>query len=721
MRPSDRKEEILRAAREHFGQRGYAGASMREIAQAARVTKASLYYHFPNKAALFREATEVALQRVHERIAERTKDCRGCRGRLRAVLQAYLQEFGSERDLIRRLGAVLHVPSEEGQWIGGALRHYEDPIREALAVCAREGIVERRRIPELTALLLGGVEHVAVHGQLGGRAPHLSVRLADRFLEQVVPSDSRAASDRRTPGGKPARRRIRAAIVAAWLPLLALVGGAGGQTGEPRTSVATSAAEESRAPIVAIVGAAGVLDLSGCVAQALDANADLQAERTRRDEFEALRYQAVSIGLPSLDLTGTWSRGRDPSFALDQTFGGGFGGGDGDSTVGSSPCDSVFACLGSLSFIPAPEDIPAQTFWRASANAHWEINPGLIYNAIGAAGLGVRRQDLMIVDTEHRTAEAAMSGYYAALMAAERLAALDAELAARREFLEVTRRRFALGLSTGLDTLRAAVSHANFVPQRRSAAQDLRDAGARLNILMGRDPLTPLALEPQLPIETDAIDIERAATRVAERPDVQSFELYTRMLRKNRGAKKSEHRPTLSADGSYGYVTSEFADLTDKGHDFWSASVSLRIPLFDGFLTKGQVEEAQAIWRRSRHELTAAERQAHLEILSLHGDLDAGRANLAAAQLNLAAAEDALRQMTLRYELGKADYLALLDAQAQRFLARSNLIGARNEVLTLTASLKRALGFSPGLPLSAIVNQLGQLAEASLATGPVAE
>jgi outer membrane protein TolC len=73
------------------------------------------------------------------------------------------------------------------------------------------------------------------------------------------------------------------------------------------------------------------------------------------------------------------------------------------------------------------------------------------------------------------------------------------------------------------------------------------------------------------------------------------------------------------------------------------------------------------------------------------------------------AAEDALEQITLRYQLGKTDYLSVLNVQTERSLARSNLIQARNEVLTLTATLKRALGFTPTVPLAEISAALASL------------
>lgn len=459
--------------------------------------------------------------------------------------------------------------------------------------------------------------------------------------------------------------------------------------------------------IVAIPGSAIPLVLDECIDEVLTANAGLRAQRQRRGELGGQKWQAVSIGLPSIDATGTWQRGRDPSFALDESFA---TGDDSESSGSGFPdsCLDVLACLGGLDFIPEADAIPAQTFWRTSVNARWELRPGLVYNAVGAAGLGIERQEVMITDAEHRTVEGAMAAYYGVILAGEQLNAIEGDLASKREFLRITRRRFHLGLSTMLDTLRAAVSYSNVLPQKRTAAQALRDAGSRLNILMGRPTLTPLSVETDIPIEVRLLDIDRAVARVADRPDITQMRLYEQMMRKNRGAQKAEHRPYLAANGSYGYVTRSLDELTDKGHDFWSASLMLTVPIFDGMLTKGRVQETEATVRRLALEREEATRQARLEIQALMGDLDAARANLQASEMNLQAAEDALRQVNLRYELGKSDYLSVLDVQSGLLLARSNHIQARNQVLSLTASLKRALGFSPRVPLDDIAEALSR-------------
>ncbi len=49
----ERRAQILHAADELFGRRGYAAVSIGEVAAAVGVTKAAIYHHFPSKADLY--------------------------------------------------------------------------------------------------------------------------------------------------------------------------------------------------------------------------------------------------------------------------------------------------------------------------------------------------------------------------------------------------------------------------------------------------------------------------------------------------------------------------------------------------------------------------------------------------------------------------------------------------------------------------------------------
>jgi len=56
------KEDIVRAARELFREKGYAGASMQDLATRVGLKKASLYMRFPNKEALVPEVLDLAFR-----------------------------------------------------------------------------------------------------------------------------------------------------------------------------------------------------------------------------------------------------------------------------------------------------------------------------------------------------------------------------------------------------------------------------------------------------------------------------------------------------------------------------------------------------------------------------------------------------------------------------------------------------------------------------------
>lgn len=461
-------------------------------------------------------------------------------------------------------------------------------------------------------------------------------------------------------------------------------------------------------PVVAArPGAVRVLDVTACVQAALAANDLLAAERLRRAELDGQMKQALATGLPTVDLVGDWSRGRDPSFALDSTFGGGDGGGLG-SVPGADPWfDQWLAGFGS--FIPAPEDIEAQSFWRANANLNWTLNPTQILGAVGAARLGIDQQQLRLTAVEQTTADRTLTAYHGIIKAAERIRAVEAELANQSELLEIMRLRYELGMATRLDTLQAAVTRANVVPQLSIARAQLRNEGSRLNALMGRRPEEPLSIANDQEVEATEIRDEVALSLAQLRPDLAADGLFVEILRKNRQAQIADNRPYLTLFGSYGYVGNDYDNVFDKGHDTWRASVALNIPIFDGMNTRGRVAETEARIRRTDAELTGRRRDVQVEVLEILANLRLARGVLAAVELNLERSEEVLEESLLMLKLGKLNYLDVLVSESNRAEAQSNVIDARYEVLVLTSALKRAVGYSPLQPLSVIPGLAGEV------------
>jgi len=466
-----------------------------------------------------------------------------------------------------------------------------------------------------------------------------------------------------------------------------------------------------RDPLPAVIqarpGVADTLDLAGCVGLALERNERLLAERERRGEVEGQVYQALSTGLPSLDIGGSWNRGRDPSFALDETFSG--GGGFGIPDEAPEWFQEWLAGFGS--FIPAPGAIRAQSFLRANASVNWEINPIKISGALGAAKTGVERQNRLIQSAEYQVIEAVVTAYHGIIQAAENVQAVQAERANQRELLELVRMQFELGFAVRLDTLQAAVGLANLGPQLRVAEQLLQNRGAQLNALLRREPDDPVLVRNEQVIERETLSREIAIGYAMDRPDLQAVELFTDILRRNRRAQVADVRPYLSLFGTVGYVGRTADTVFASGHDYWTASVALTIPIFDGMLTRGRVMETDAQIRRNETGLSGQRRDVRVEVRRFIDNLEAARDVLDAAELNLVSSEEAFAESMLLLQLGKARYLDVLLAESNRVQARNNVIIARFEVLVQTAGLKRAIGYSPLVALRDIPGLVVEVSE----------
>lgn len=491
--------------------------------------------------------------------------------------------------------------------------------------------------------------------------------------------------------------------VTGWLIPVLMVSGAWAQGEVPADFVAEGDIIEALPG-----GDAPPLELIHCLELALDSNEELQQQRAGLDELAGRKTQAIATGLPRIEAQGSFSRGRDPSFALDETF----AGGENPYQPVLDYVDPLFQATGvtppmvdaseSSAFFPAPEAIQAQTFWRTYLDGYWELRPTQVWRAVNAADDAILQQEARIADTANRTIETVIRSFHGVVLARERVSAIEREIEARAEFLEVTRRRFILDFATPLDTLQAAVSLANLQPELRRRSLDLRKAGQELNQLLGRDPMTPIAVVATFPIEDELVDEQIALGVALQRPDLVAQKAQSQIIELQRGVAAAERHPYLSAEGQWGFVTRDLEDLTAKGQDFWRVGLTLHIPIFTALSPRGQIQEANAQLLRNESAVRQLERAVRDEVVIALGDLEVARADLSAAELNMRQAEDAYTQISLRYELGKADRLEVLNAQTSRFVARTTLIEARYEVLATTATLKRAVGISPSLDLAAI-------------------
>jgi len=150
-RPTD--DELLDAARAVFAARGYAKATMGQIAERADSTKPTLYAHFGGKAALFRATVtrEVAALRAWVLTAYETPGPRRLEDRVRLSVMAMFSYAGTHPDSFRMLfdSAVDEMSNER--------RVLADTVTTYVVDRVREHLIAHGRTPGPGAELLGAM------------------------------------------------------------------------------------------------------------------------------------------------------------------------------------------------------------------------------------------------------------------------------------------------------------------------------------------------------------------------------------------------------------------------------------------------------------------------------------------------------------------------------------------------------------------------------------
>jgi len=154
-------EAILKAGRRLFGERGFAGTTIDDIADAAQVAKGAVYHHFATKEAVFEAVFESVSRDLVADIERTTRSERDVLAAMVVGTQHYFAACakGTTCQIILRDGpAVLGWE----RWREIDAEHFGGKFPRALSVAMDAGLIARQPIEPLSRLLLGAVTEAAV-------------------------------------------------------------------------------------------------------------------------------------------------------------------------------------------------------------------------------------------------------------------------------------------------------------------------------------------------------------------------------------------------------------------------------------------------------------------------------------------------------------------------------------------------------------------------------
>lgn len=133
-------ETILDAASEVFAEKGYEGARVEELARAAGVNKATLYYQIGDKEALYHAVITRVLARTADEVCAKVAATQGCEEQIRRYVGIFARNAGSMRYaapiMLREVASGgRNLPESAIQQMGRLL----GALSEALAEGERQG------------------------------------------------------------------------------------------------------------------------------------------------------------------------------------------------------------------------------------------------------------------------------------------------------------------------------------------------------------------------------------------------------------------------------------------------------------------------------------------------------------------------------------------------------------------------------------------------------
>jgi TetR/AcrR family transcriptional regulator len=104
---SEQKTSILDAAVRVFGDKGYKGATIRNLGRTAKVNSALLYYYYENKHNLFTESIRMILRGFLDSLRDRRRKFVGARARLTYLVDAVFDYYTEHPDRMRLMALTL--------------------------------------------------------------------------------------------------------------------------------------------------------------------------------------------------------------------------------------------------------------------------------------------------------------------------------------------------------------------------------------------------------------------------------------------------------------------------------------------------------------------------------------------------------------------------------------------------------------------------------------
>ena len=407
----------------------------------------------------------------------------------------------------------------------------------------------------------------------------------------------------------------------------------------------------------------GELSMEDCLKLTLVNNKTLQRVVQEKEIARGERFKSYSAILPSVDLTGDYTR-LDEVSSFDIPGGG---------TVTMGDVDNYSAGLRVTQ--------PMFAGWSIIA----KINAGKLFSLL---------TDQMVRATVQDVIYTAYYDYYDVLLDQHlyKISA-DAVRSAQVHLDDVKQKRQG-GVASDFDVLRAEVELSNFQAELIQNKNAINIAKAELLKVMGVSQDSDFTLSDKLVYVSSKITMEQAVeVAYRNRPDLFERQFDIKYQKELLKIARSRYWPVISGyyDNTWSKPDPHNSMEIEWGRA-WQAGVMATLPVFDGLYREGEIIQQKARFKQAQIDLIDAEETTLFELTKAQLSIEDAEEFVESQRLNLARAEEGLRLAEVGYKEGINTQVEMIDAQAALTKAKAFYYQSVYSHLVAKLDLQKAMG-----------------------------
>lgn len=285
--------------------------------------------------------------------------------------------------------------------------------------------------------------------------------------------------------------------------------------------------------------------------------------------------------------------------------------------------------------------------------------------------------------------------FYGYLLARRFVEVAEESVTLAEKHLANVKNLYEVGMATKFDLLRAEVQLSNLKPQLIRARNSLDVAELALKNLIGLDLNQPVRIAGELSFEDREINPEEALQKaLANRPELHQLNYQRQMAHEMFKLARAADLPTVAIGGTLNYWANNLNFRKNTWENYYTISLVLNVPIFNGFANQAQAARATALSRQLEYSIRGLTENIKMEVQQAILNYQQAKEALRSQEKNVEQAEEAVRLAELNFSEGLATTLDVTTAQVALSQARTNYAQALYDCLMALAQLEKATGES---------------------------